>query len=102
MSKPLTLRPAIKKGKQVHEGKEGGSHMDIIKSRSLGIKAKDNEHGFVTPDGRYLDRAQALKWMEKNKPAEFKKLETKDIGELRSHDLVPRKSKKQRVLEEDL
>lgn len=101
MSKPLTLRPAIRKGKKIYEGKEGGSHKDVILSKSLGLKAKDNEHGFVTPDGKYLDRAQALKWMEKNKPAEFKKLETKDIGELRSHDLV-RKSVKDKMLEEEL
>ncbi len=97
----LTLRPAIRKKGKVYPGKEGGSHADIIKAKALGMKSDDNEHGFVDPKGKFLDRKEGLQWLEKSRPALYEKLAAKDVEELRSHDL-PRKSMKQKMVEEDL
>jgi hypothetical protein len=102
MSKRLTLIPAIRKAGKVYPGKPGGSHDDIIRSKALGMKAKDNEHGFLTPDDKFLTREQGMDWLKKAKPALHKQLDDKDITELRSHDLAPRKSAKQRMIEEPL
>ena len=102
MSKRLTLIPAIRKAGKVYPGKPGGSHDDIIKARQLGLKAKDNEHGFLTPEDKFLTREQGMDWLEKHKPALYEKLEAKQITELRSHDLTPRKSVKQRMEDEPL
>ena len=102
MSTRLTLIPAIRKAGKVYPGKPGGSHKDIILRYRLGLKAKDNEHGFLTPDDKFLTREQGMEWLKKAKPALYEKLEAQQVTELRSHDLTPRRSAKQRMEDEPL
>ncbi len=101
----LTLRPAVKKGEKIYSlNKDKTTHDDIIRAKSLGLKATDNERGFIDPSGKWLDRTQAMDYLSKSKPALFKTLENEGIKELRSEDLqkVPRISIKQKMIEEDL
>ena len=86
--KRLTLIPAIrKKGKVYSIDKDGIDHDAIIKSKALGFKATDNERGFLDPSGKWLDREEALDYLEKSKPELYETLKAEDITELRSHDL---------------
>lgn len=116
-SRPLTLRPAVKKNGKLYEGKAGDEHIDIIDRYTLGRKATNNEYGFVTPQGKFLTRDQAMDWLEKSKPAVYKSLQERGINELRSKDLIndkqsgktsketevtPRKSRKDKMIEEEL
>ena len=116
-SRPLTLVPAVKKNGKLYKGKAGDEHIDIIDRYTLGRKATNNEYGFVTPQGKFLTRDQAMDWLEKSKPAVYKSLQERGINELRSRDLIndkqsgkatetpkvtPRKSRKDKMIEEEL
>ena len=94
--KRLTLIPAIRKKSKVYTG--GDDHDSIIKANSLGLKATNNERGFLTPDDKFLDREKALGYLEKAKPELFETLQAEGINELRSHDL----EKDERVKDEKL
>jgi hypothetical protein len=97
----LTLVPAVRKNGKTYTG--GKDHDSIIKSKNLGLKATNNERGFIGPNGKWYDREAALKYLEKAKPELFKTLKAEGINELRSDDLKKsiRVSRKQKMLDED-
>lgn len=75
------LAPALKTlDGEIHIGKEGGIHSDIYKDiPSKGISSS----GFVTPDGQYLERAEALKWANENGPKVTQNLDKQTLD---AHD----------------
>ena len=86
----VSLRPAIKTETGVLEGKEGGTHPDIIKEHDL-TESDQTERGFVTSEGRYLDRSAAKTYMAVQNPDLYDAwVETNGEGakgELHSQDL---------------
>jgi hypothetical protein len=87
------LRPAVKfKGKQI-DGELGQHHADILKANKIGTK-QPHTRGFVTPEGKFLNRQEADSWMKENQPAEFDKLDAGAKRELHSQDLPKKSGKK--------
>src|SRR5690606_21916847 len=50
---------------KIYVGKPGGVHFEI--DRPEGVEWKDT--GFINPEGKYLDRKAALKWVDENEKA---------------------------------
>ena len=83
-SKPLTgqqtidanmLRTASITDGVVHADGVGYSHYDL--TPTLMMKAPvQNGTGFLTPDGKYLNRQQALAWVKENRPEAYKALDS--------------------------
>ena len=69
-----TLRPALREGDKIEAGAAGETHSDIMD------KGKTGEHGFVDPQGNFLDRKQAEEWVAKNEPEVAKKLKPSEDG----------------------
>ena len=92
--KRLTLIPAIRKNGKIHTlDRDGVQHEDIIKAKSLGLKAHNNERGFLDPSDKFLNREEAMEWLEKSKPELYETLHDMDINELRSGDLLREEEK---------
>lgn len=73
------LRPAIREGGKVEVGEPGEEHEDILDRMAPGEKPKpaageagdedtEAEHGFVDPQGRFLNRQEAREWVDENEP----------------------------------
>lgn len=72
---PTGLRPAIRDGKDIHIGDEGGTHPDIRKANKL---AEDTgESGFADKTGKFLSRAEAVEHLKTEQLAVFDKLPAK-------------------------
>jgi hypothetical protein len=56
------LKPAIKTADRVTTGEVGETHPDI------GPPTRDEERGFVTPQGKFLTRKGAEEWLAQNNP----------------------------------
>ena len=69
------MRPAIRDGKDIHIGDEGGTHPDIRKANKL---AEDTgESGFADKTGKFLTRAEAVEHLKTEQLAVFDKLPAK-------------------------
>lgn len=60
------LYPAIKYQETVVRGKGGASYQDIIEANSLPTNSSELQMGFVTFGGKYLNSADAFKWLQVN------------------------------------
>ena len=81
-AKSDTLRPAIKDGAEIKTGETGQRHDDIVKN------APEENRGFVTPDGKFIGREEASKWLQENKPDQFEALTPEAKKSLHSEDLA--------------
>ena len=77
------LRVALKdpEGKVI-QGQLGDIHANLLPDFEL--HPERFEDGFVTPEGEYLNRKQAMSWVEKNQPDVAKKLDNLDTLDFRT------------------
>ena len=81
-SKKPALRPAVKQGDKIKIGKVGQIHDDIVPD------APEKTRGFVTPEGNFLNRPEASKWLKENQPDIYACLSEEGKRELHSEDLI--------------
>jgi hypothetical protein len=62
-------------------GQVGQHHDDMEKG------AEEWRRGFMTPEGRFLNRAQASVWLKQNNPEAYAKLSDKAKRQLHTEDL---------------
>jgi diguanylate cyclase (GGDEF)-like protein len=76
-----SIRPAVKTDEGIKTGADGERHTDIVKD------APEAQRGFLTPDGKFIKRPAASKWLEKNRPDLFDKLPEDQKAKLHSEGL---------------
>jgi hypothetical protein len=74
----LVLRPAIIFDRKVYAGIVGETHKDVLKKADL-EEIDQHKRGFVTPDGKFLDRDAAKSWLKEHDPETFEKWQ-KEVG----------------------
>jgi hypothetical protein len=79
------LRPAIQTRRGLLEGVVGESHIDILK-RTGTKESLDHSKGFITPDGQFLNRKQAMDWLKDNQPEVAAKLKEQGVKALHTED----------------
>lgn len=78
----MLIPASVKDGKVLAAG-VGATHYDVHSEVKAEIKDGVAEaNGFVTPDGKFLDRKESLQWLKENRPDIYKVLdkETKKNG----------------------
>ena len=75
-SNQLLLRPAVNRGGKVKSAEIGKTHYDAtIPEPDADASGTDQIAGFLTPEGKFLDRRQSLEWLKENDPSTFKRLD---------------------------
>ena len=67
----------------------------LVPDKSINKTSKDpgDGRGFVTPDGKFLNRNEASKWLKKNEPETFKALSKEAQWKLHSEDFMAAREK---------
>jgi len=75
-AKSQSLKPAVIRKGEVLTAPLGKTHYDV-KEIAKGIDTSGTEKivGFVTPDGKFLDRKQSLEWLKENDSEAYRKLD---------------------------
>ena len=76
---PQEIKPAVKEGKEIKTG--GKNHEDIEPN------APEENRGFVTPDGKFLNRQEAVDWLKENRPDVYANLDDAAKEGLHSEEL---------------
>jgi len=71
-----TLKPAVVRGGKVMSAPLGKTHYDVSKiEKGADVTGTDKSVGFITPEGKFLDRKQSLEWLKENEPDVYRKLD---------------------------
>ena len=88
---PETLVPAVVRDGKVLSSPLGKTHYDASTwETKVDVPTDYSPAGFITPDGKYLDRVQSMDWLKENRPETFKGLDrvTRSGGRLESTALA--------------